>query len=310
MLNGRAFKLVGLALLVSGTLVAEEGRSAVVPPPNPPDATLAEGDSWSSTQFTLRVQGYTTLGASPGEYCAIAIGCPGVALESVRYVDVVESGTSNYLDYYSSPDAAVTQAFSSYAPGYQWHGFLLESHGVPAGVSVDLVFSCTVRPTWPPNDLVDLQADLSSGIIGTDEALANGSLTGNALSVVSLGTIEICGGIYTFGIGCGSNPPYLRLRGSPCQGSDLVLSIQGHAGEPWALVLGLGAGSGIGGQIGQCTINTLPVVPPIVMGTLPSSHFDLSLVQTIPGPLPLGMQVIQRGPSGYSTTNVEILDVW
>ena len=115
----------------------------------------------------------------------------------------------------------------------------------------------------------------------------------------------------TFPGGCGGGLA-LETMGPTCSGSTVAFEVSGASvGDWWALALGSTVGPGVGGSVGGCPIDVVPIVPIVVIGQLSVQPLTLpATVNLLPG-VSLAIQAITKNPgtNSYDSSNTEIVYV-
>ncbi|MFH0944843.1 MAG: hypothetical protein V2A76_06565 [Planctomycetota bacterium] len=124
--------------------------------------------------------------------------------------------------------------------------------------------------------------------------------------------LELAGhdGIDTFPGGCGGGLA-LQIAGPTCSGDTVSIEVSGaSAGDWWAVAIGTSVGPGLGGTLGGCPVDVVPVIPIWLMGRLPTQPLTVPATVSLASGLTVGLQVITRNASGvWDSSNTEIINV-
>jgi len=125
--------------------------------------------------------------------------------------------------------------------------------------------------------------------------------------------LELVGhdGIDTFPGGCGGGLA-LQIAGPTCPGDTVSIEVSGaSAGDWWAVAIGTSIGPAVGGMLGGCPVDVVPLVPIWVMGQLPTQPLTFPATIQLASGLAVGLQVITKNPTSgaWDSSNTEIINV-
>jgi len=125
--------------------------------------------------------------------------------------------------------------------------------------------------------------------------------------------LELVGhdGIDTFPGGCGGGLA-LQIAGPTCPGGTVSIEVSGaSAGDWWAVAIGTSIGPGVGGMLGGCPLDVVPIVPILVMGQLPTQPLTFPATIQLASGLAVGLQIVTKNPSSgaWDSSNTEIINV-
>jgi len=100
----------------------------------------------------------------------------------------------------------------------------------------------------------------------------------------------------TYGVGCGGLAG-LTVEGNACTGGALTVTAEGPAGGFAAFAIGVTFGPGYGGPIGNCTLDVVPIVPIMFLGTLSGPPLVFGAEVGLPSGGQLCAQFISNDPA-------------
>ena len=177
--------LTGVLCLLTDTNIA-----CVRPKRSRPRGTIRMVETIDGEVSLLLPSSYVTFAANPPTQCAMAFLHSGRVIQSVDKVSVVITDTaSSVFNFRIENSDRICRGFFIDTEFNACQGFLARvDRPIAEGQDVDVIFSLTLKP----NATVEqLQLDLATALVGTDEANADGSLKGTHQHIEQLGDITI-----------------------------------------------------------------------------------------------------------------------